>query len=427
MKTANRCQAVLFLVFLLLLPAAADAANLHLQSDTLFRFFERDTSTKDDVFVAPAYEYLQADVGALRSKGLSFHLYGWGRADLGDRDFFDDDTAGELLYGYLQYRQPFSNFDLKLGRQYVFEGVANEAVDGLRLGSDLGPYFGVSLYGGQPAALDSEQGRSGDSIYGGRLAHRLATHYELGVSYKSIDNDSSQAEEMLGLDIYLGLPAGISLYGFSSRNLDSEGWAEHSYELPFRVGSVDFRPYYQRFNYDDYFTDGANSANPFRFLAGTGETLTVFGGDIVWRFSEAWDLGLKAKAYDYDELDGSAEFFSGLATWHGEGLTSAGAELGVMNGDEDKTRYLLVRAFFYLDGVGEMLPRGFVTGDVVYAGYDEEIDTTGEDTSLFLSLGAGHRFLDDALALKLSADYSSDPFFDNDLRGLAVVSYTFDR
>ena len=188
MKEGNRWCVLLLLVLILLKPAAASSASLRLQSDTLLRSFERET-TKDGKFkVIPVYEYLQADFRDLSGKEISFHLYGWGRSDLGDDRFFREDTDGELLYGYLEYNHALSNSNLKLGRQYVFDGVANESVDGLRL-SNVTPYFNVSLYAGQPVALDSEQGRNGDSILGGRIAHRFRTLDEVGVSYKRVDND----------------------------------------------------------------------------------------------------------------------------------------------------------------------------------------------------------------------------------------------
>ncbi|MBW2477611.1 MAG: hypothetical protein JRE63_09855, partial [Deltaproteobacteria bacterium] len=203
-------------------------ADVSIQSDTLLRVFERDTASEEDAMVVPGYEYLQVDVGALAEPGVSFHLYGWGRADFADNDYFDDQTAGELLYGYAQYTLATNRANLRLGRQYVFDGVANEAIDGLRLSGDLGDYFAVSAYGGQPVGLDSTDGRSGDSIFGGRLAHRLGSLYEVGLSYKTIDNDSDTAEEWLGVDVSAFLPANLSVYGYSRYNQESEGWGEHS-------------------------------------------------------------------------------------------------------------------------------------------------------------------------------------------------------
>ena len=95
--------------------------------------------------------------------------------------FFEDDTDGELLYGYVEYARPSYGVNLKLGRQHVFEGVANENVDGLRVAGAITPYFVYSAYGGLPVAFDSENGRDGEEDpreeevfrIGGELAERL--------------------------------------------------------------------------------------------------------------------------------------------------------------------------------------------------------------------------------------------------------------
>ncbi len=415
----------LVLALFLGLPGMTAAAEFQLKSDTLFRFFERDTDGQEEINAAPAYEYLQLDIGTPAEPGLSFHAYGWGRLDLADDDYFQDDTAGELLYGYLEYRGKAANFNARLGRQYVFEGVANEAVDGLRLSTDLGRYFSASLYGGQPVALDSEHGRSGDLIYGGRLGHRLSGWYDLGVSYKEVEDENDLAEKMLGVDLGLYLPYGISLYGSSARNLETDGWGEHSYELRFKLAGIDIRPYYQQFRYEDQFGTGANGASPFRFLAGTDEEVKAFGADATWRGGETWDLGVKAKNYDYDRRDESSQYFAMLATWHAAERCSLGGEAGVMNGDSEQDDYLLLRAYAYWDQLPQQLPLSFLTGEVVWANYREDI--YNEDTSLFLSLGAGRRFLEDALEVKLSGDYSRDPYFDHDVRGMLTISYLLDR
>jgi hypothetical protein len=93
-----------------------------------------------------------------------------------------------------------------------------------------------------------------------------------------------------------------------------------------------------------------------------------------------------------------------------------------MQGDAARNQYQLSRLFFYWDRpVG--LPASFISGDLVYALYDEAI--FGTDSSFFASLGAGQRFLKDRLEVKLSGDYSADPNFDSDLRGMLVMNYRF--
>lgn len=408
----------------LLLPTAVLAANFHLDSGTMFRFFQRDLPDGSSANVAPAYEYLQFDLGSRETKGLSFHFYTWGRADLADSGFYSDSTSGEVLYGYLQYTRDVNNLDVRLGRQYIFAGVGDQSIDGLRVSGDVSPYFSVSAYGGLPVALDTTSGRSGDSTFGGRVSNHYKSLYDLGVSYKKVQNDGDLAEEKMGVDLSLALPEGISVYGLSTLNLDSGGWAEHSYEVRFHLKDVQFRPFFQRYNYDDYFRTTAESANPFRFLAGTNETLTVYGSDATWR-SDPWEAGLKFKYYNYDKRADSSQYYGGLLSWHGENLTSIGGEVGYMDGNTDPTKYLLLRGYGYWDKVPAVLLVDFLTGDVVYVDYQNKINNQGY--SFFASLGAGKKFFANALQIKLSGDYSKDPYFDNDLRGMLVAKFVFDR
>jgi len=119
--------------------------QLEISSETIFGAFERDTDNQDDATVVPAYEYLRLDLGALDQGGLSLHLYGWGRYDLNDSDFYDDNPDGELLCGYLEYNRPESGFDFTAGRQHVMAGIINNGIDGLGIKSALTPYFKLAL------------------------------------------------------------------------------------------------------------------------------------------------------------------------------------------------------------------------------------------------------------------------------------------
>lgn len=410
------------------LPATGAGAELRFQSDTLLRAFERDVGGGDG-FALPLYEYLQADYGRAGEEAVTFHLYGWGRIDLSGGDYFEErfgggrDTAGELLYGYLQYAPSDSPLTARLGRLHLFEGGANESIDGVRISADLGDLFSVSAYGGWPVALDASDGRSGDSLYGGRLSHHRRGLYQIALSYKNVGNDGDRQEEMLGIDFSLFLPKGVSLAGLSTRNLRTEGWAEHFYEARFTFGNFELRPFFEHFRYEDYFGTGENTGNPFRFLPGLRDRLTVIGADLLWQQSDRWEWGVKGKHYDHDERGGSSQFVSGVGIWHGEeGLSQAGGELGVMNGDRAEDRYLLGRIFIWCDGLTIPVLR-FVTADLVGAWYDEKI--YGERGSLFVSVGGGTRLLGDALELKVSVDGSTDPYFDSELRGWLMARYAF--
>lgn len=423
-------RAVSFLVFFLLLalPLYSSAQEFTLVSDTLLRMWEPDVDG-DDGISAPLYEYLQLDVGDPAEKPLTFHLYGWGRVDMGDGGYYDKvyggDTGGELLYGYLQYVHPETGVDVRLGRQYIFEGVArNESVDGLRVESALGESFSGSIYAGQPSDLDSEHGREGDYIYGARLAHHQRGLWDLGLSFKSVDNDDDRVEEQVGADLSLFLPGGVNLYGTSVYDLQDDGWTEHFYSADFKAGPLRLRPFFEHYRFDDYFDADDRTPGTFRFLAGLDERLTIFGGDVLWEREGGIELGARFKHYDYDERDEKSQFFSLLGVWNGEDLSQVGGELGRMNGDTDETRYYLARAYFYRDQVKTPYV-SFVTGDVVYVFYDDEV--AGEDDSLTLSLGAGNRFLNDRLELRVAGEYNHTPYFDHDLRGWVMARLAYGR
>jgi len=392
-------------------------------SETLLRAFERDTDKKKDALVVPAYQYLRLDLGALNQGGLSLHMYGWGRYDFNTSGFYKDNPDGELMYGYLEYNRTDYSLNFKLGRQHVMTGVINDSLDGVGVQSALTPYFKFAVYGGSPVELSSESGRAGDSIWGGRVAGHRGAAYEVGFSYKNIYSDGQDDEEYAGFDLFAELPLNINFFGFSSYNLDTRGWGEHLYELRFDVGDFYFRPFYQRYRYEDLFNTKDNSANPFRFLADTGEILSVLGSDVSWRRFNQVDLGAKFNYYDYDLRDDAAFYVEANATWHLNALTRIGGQLGRMNGDTSETSYLLTRAFFYWNMPSNLSRLGFITGDAMYVNYDQAI--YGQDYSLWLSLGCGLRFFDDAMQVKLSGDWSNGPFFDSDLGGQLKIEYTY--
>jgi len=249
--------------------------------------------------------------------------------------------------------------------------------------------------------------------------------YVLGLSYKNIDNDNDTAEEMLGVDLSAALPANLTLYGYSNYNQQTDDWAEHSWELRIPIERLLLKPFFQHFSYEDYFGTGANAVNPFRGLAALDEELTAYGMDALWRLDEAWTVGGKVKFLDYDIRD-KAQTYSVLAIWHGQESTEIGGELGRTASDNVAgNEYTLARVYAYLDTAARPFGLDFVSGDALLTLYDEDI--YGEDTSLFLSLGTGKRFLDDSLSVKVSGDYSQDPYFDDDLRGILTVSYVYDQ
>jgi hypothetical protein len=394
---------------------ASSQSNFDFRSETIFGIFERDTEEQKDSLVIPIYEYLQFNFGNLEGDGLSLHVNGWGRVDSGDSGFYEDDPDGVLLYAFLEYINSSLNLQARLGRQKIINGVTTDSVEGIWISSTPIPWLGFSAYGGLPVALKSAEDRDEDITWGARMFHRLAAYYEVGLSYKIITGDLGEDDERLGVDLFISLPGRVSLSGFSSQNLVTGGWGEHSYEIAFYLNDLYVKPFYQRVSYEDFFNSGSISARPFRFLSDTGEILNLYGGEVAWQFSGGLDISAKYNYYDYQIREETASYFGGLLNGS-VGKALLGAEIGLMDGKTAENRYMMTRTFFNWNRPLKLFNKGMFTGDVLYVLYDEKI--FNKKSSLFASLGAGRRFLQDKLELRFSGQYSSGPFYDSDLRAV---------
>jgi hypothetical protein len=420
-----------FLLFALLLfvfttPPLASGQGYTLQSDTLIRFFERDINGSSKL-VIPVYEYLRLDYNLNPSKTLSFHTYGWGRGDLSNSDYYEkfynsNATDGELLYGYLEYQTARKRSTFRLGRQSVYTGVGTETIDGLRFSSNLGNLFSISLHGGQPVGYAETSGRSGDLAIGGRLGHHKEK-YDIGISYQLIRDDSVTVEDLLATDLYFALPAGMSFNGYISLNLDTNALGEQNYALNFNLLDTSFKTFLENFSYDDYFSDAIAAPQPFLTLASSGESLTRYGINAIHSLNSDWELGGKLTGYSYDINNEKSFYAAALLNWKGDGLQQIGGEIGYLDAKNINDDELLLRLYVYWDQLPKATMLSFISGDIVYASYGQSL--FGETSSFFTSLGGGKRFLEDRLQLKFSADYSSDPFFDSDLRGMLSLTYRY--
>jgi len=229
--------------------------------------------------------------------------------------------------------------------------------------------------------------------------------------------------EFAGVDFFAALPFNVGINGYSTYNLQTEDWAEHSYDLQFGIQELYFKLIYERFSYADYFINDKTSSNIFGFLKDTGEILTVIGGDGYWQKLGSVALGATVKSYQYDLRQESAMYYAGNLKGFVAARSEVGAEIGYMDGQTPETRYLLTRAYFYWDSPLGFMQTGFLTGDIVYVVYDEEI--FDKDRSMFISLGTGFNLYGDALKLKISGDFSDDPYFDSDIRGMLTLLFTY--
>jgi len=228
-------------------------------------------------------------------------------------------------------------------------------------------------------------------------------------------------ENSAGLDISLSLTQDWTVDGLSVWNAETKDWKEHVYQTWITLYPFSIRPFYQHYAYEDYFNVAATGAQPFRYLAGTDEKLTVIGSDVIWQAFSRLELGAKFKHYDYDLRSETSRYGAVLMNLYGRGDTVSGIEAGMMDGDADQNRYGLLRGFFFWDTPLTVAENWFVSGDVVYAHYRQEI--YGRDHSLFISLGTGKKLGGENFLAELSGSYSRDPYFDADFRMMLVLKF----
>lgn len=414
--------AVMAICWIQSLPST-DAAELDISSETVVRTLEADTEKGDDRSVIPVYEYLGLDYGDAQEGGVSFHFYGWGRTDVADSAYFEDDPDAELIYGYVDYRKPYDTLRGRFGRQQVFAGVTNESVDGLLLEHGWKDYLSITLFGGLPGAYSETNGTDGDITYGGRLAYPFSSRMEVGLSYQKLEDNGDVAKDNFGLDLTMYTGRWLSLNGLSSYSLDGNGWREHRYNLSVIVDKLQIEPAYEYFQYEDYFGKADFRNNPFYFLEGSDETLSIYGADLIYNASPELQVGGRGRQYDYNLRNENARYMAGLLTYNIFGGSQIGAEAGSMDGQTPDNLYNLFRGYVYWQDPLQVSLLEFISADALFIAYDAPV--YDKENSAQFALGAGRNFFDDLLETKLSVIYSNDPYFDDDLSGIVTMQIRY--
>ena len=230
------CAALLFAI-----STGVMAADVTVDSSTLFGFGTRDINGGKSETLSPATQFLGLTADKLADGNLSLNLYGWGRTDLADKSYNNDTSTGNLTYGYLQYRFDQANAHIRVGRHFIREGIVNEQIDGISARTDLPMGFGLSAFGGATVHTTDISGETsdgkGDARYGGRANYRYKGLLEIGLSgvYESdaptLLTHTAANYRRVGGDIWLTPVKTIDIIGHSSYNTETKQFAEHSYLL----------------------------------------------------------------------------------------------------------------------------------------------------------------------------------------------------
>ncbi len=390
------------------------------ESTTLLRM----RTTVDKKSLLPMYEYLRLRMTDNRSdgSGVDFYLGTWGRADLADKAG-EDSTDGDLQYAYLTYRAPKNNSVVSIGRQFITEGVATERIDGIYLRNDFDYGFGASAFFGnsvitQPLPNSTYQG--GTVVYGARVSQENKKYYTVGLSaLKSDKEDNTRYREETGIDLWIHPLAQVDLGGRSNYNAVTNGWMEHSYFLSYSpVSTVRLGADYANTNLKDYLANVTTAAlsylNPILRVNSRQDSVGV---SAAYTGLKNITVAADYKRYNYDN-SGQAAYLGGKVVYGLPEEYSIGCTVHRMDGGVELLRYMEYRAF-----ATKKIGHYDLTVDVTDVNYDKAMNGI---TDSFTITGAAGYELNHKLKLGADVEYSRNPDFDNEYRGLVKATYTFD-
>jgi hypothetical protein len=417
-------------VCIILSPAVVSAAgfNLNVEGNTIFRFEQRSVPGLAKQNLAPATQFLRADLDNIGDGNLSLHLYGWGRLDLADKSTSEGSTDGDLSYAYLSYRLPRANAEIRAGRFFIYEGVANEQIDGISARADLQKGMTLSLFGGAPVRLDWSKNK-GDYIVGGRGSWRLPGILELGVSGLReggvvIDPASGATDDrkMVGGDIWLAPFRATELSGHTFYNASTGGIAEQSYFLtvkPLKVVTVSAVYNEQHFNDYFFYSNLRSLFNPVN-----GGDLKSYGGGVTVIVAPPVEITADYRRYNRtsdvstDNNGNSDRYGAEARVTLFDRKVRSGFSYHRSDGASGFNSYAEVRGYCLYDA-----NRYVVSLDAIDQYYRNSV--SGKKNAFEVIASTGIRIMPE-LALSGDLSYGQNPRLNDELRGALRLTYNYE-
>jgi hypothetical protein len=390
------------------------------ESNTILRM----RTTVDNKDIMPLYEYLRLSVLSPGKDGsaVSLHIGGWGRADVRETSTPDGATAADLQYGYISYQGHRNNLVVNAGRQFVTEGVATERLDGVYARTDLAGGFATAVFIGSPVVTEPSL-TADDMIVGGRITQSSGRYYTVGISaLKSYANNDRYREEE-GVDLWLHPAGQVDITGRSSYNSITGGWMEHAYTASYApVKKLRLSADLSNINYKDYFYNVTTTAlvfNPLINGIDPDEKLLALGVGGAYRLSGNMTVAADYKHYAYD-IAQEADYYGGKVSYSNPEAFGAGFSVHRMAGKADRLKYTEYRLY-----ITKKVEKTVLTLDVIDQNFDSTTDMNGIHNSVTVVAAGSYEF-SRILQLGASVDYSHNPLFDNELKGLVKLTYLFD-
>ncbi len=185
----------------LLLFKSSSAIELKSSVSTYFNSYQtRDLYTEGKTSYFRAYQSFRFDLSQIGTKTISFHTYFRSTTDFLHKNSTDPST--KVYNVYLDWKDIKKILDLRLGRQYLYVGVGNGTMDGLRF--DFKPEQKLQLTGYVGFQLPKKRSTDIDTwekshIFGGELATTYLKDTRLAISYVQKERDRWIEEHLIGL------------------------------------------------------------------------------------------------------------------------------------------------------------------------------------------------------------------------------------
>jgi len=392
------------------------AATVDFSSRTFPRFLDSVPEENSTGLYVPTYEYLTLNVNTFGIEGLSLSASGWGRLDIG-RDIDSNDGDGDLLYGYLDYRESRNLYHVRLGRQFLFRGVALDNMDGIFI-DGISPY-GLVMEGfaGKPV-LSKSGDISGDFLYGGRVGYRLPWRLDLGISaLQSLENGEADRQN-IGLD------------GFAR---------------PIGIVEMSWKLFYSILFEDIYEGSLTASVSPLDWLKvsisgeSTDPKVRIGANSIFSVFTEKYyDAGIRidshcpvtgidfnASYYNYQYATDQAHRFSAGAAYSARllGDNIFGASFEQLTYSDEPTSETMTGYYqFRIFTENTFIEKITASAEYIHTIYDEYINNyNGSDD---ITVSAGYSILKD-LNILGSLYYSITPRYTQEIQGSVFITYLF--
>ena len=202
-------------------------------STYLYSFEEQNPDTSSERQVL-SYESFDLDCFDVGTSGLSFHSYL--RTLNNPRENASDRPSTKIYNLYLQYDKLFWQGNLRVGRQFLYSGVARGKMDGIKM--DVTPVTGFSITGflgtREPEGLSTKiDSWSSSNTWGARIRVDRITDTQVGWSFNQRSRGDEEEARLIGIDLRSRSIPRLDLYG----KFDWDHIAKRTSYLVFRASS----------------------------------------------------------------------------------------------------------------------------------------------------------------------------------------------